>query len=215
VGWFGVGRLVASAVSVVVVCAGAVWLVRSPSPPTEASLPFTDTASTPDATLVASSPPAPAAPSTVPVRPVVHVAGAVRAPGVYELAPGARIREAIEAAGGPTATAAAHELNLAEPLLDGSRIHVPAEGEEVVGPLVDAPSGGGDDLGSTDPAAPVDLNRATTDELETLPGVGPATATAIVEDRARNGPFAVVEDLDRVPGIGPAKLEALRDLVTT
>jgi competence protein ComEA len=133
---------------------------------------------------------------------------------VYELAPGARVRDALEAAGGPTADAAEHELNLAAPLTDGTRMYVPAAGEEVAGPLVVAPAGAGDESpGAT--GGPVDVNRATVEELVTLPGVGPATATAIVEDRARNGPFAGVEDLDRVPGIGPAKLDALRDLVTT
>jgi competence protein ComEA len=65
------------------------------------------------------------------------------------------------------------------------------------------------------PSGPIDVNAATTDELESLPGVGPATAAAIVTERERNGPFLDVDDLDRVPGIGPAKLEALRGLVTT
>ena len=72
------------------------------------------------------------------------------------------------------------------------------------------PAGGGIDRAS----GPVDLNTATAADLETLPGVGPATAAAIVDDRTRNGPFASVDDLDRVPGIGPAKLAALRDQVT-
>ena len=211
--WFGVGRLVTSAISVVVVCVGAVWLVRSPSPPTEASLPFATSGSTLDATLPAPSA-APTIPTTVPVRPVVHVAGAVRAPGVYQLAPGARIREAIEAAGGATARAVEHQLNLAAPVVDGSRIHVPSRGEQVVGPLVEGPPAG-PDTASGETVGPVDVNRATVDELETLPGVGPATANAIIEDRTRNGPFPTVDDLDRVPGIGPATLESLRDLVTT
>jgi competence protein ComEA len=65
------------------------------------------------------------------------------------------------------------------------------------------------------PAAPIDVNRASAEELDVLPGVGPATAAAIVTERERNGPFLTVDDLERVPGIGPAKLEALRELVTT
>ena len=68
--------------------------------------------------------------------------------------------------------------------------------------------------GRPQPSGPVDLNTATVADLEQLPGVGPATAAAIVDDRTRNGPFASVDDLDRVTGIGPAKLAALRDLVT-
>ncbi len=214
VAWFGPGRLVLSALSMIVVVVGAVWLVRSPSPPIEASLP----AAAPGATVDSTLPPPPTAAPTVapvpPTRPVVHVAGAVRAPGVYELAPGSRVRDAIEAAGGPAPDAAEQELNLAAPLADGSRMYVPAVGEEVAGPLVVAPAGAGGE-GPDQVGGLVDVNRATVDELVTLPGVGPATATAIVEDRARNGPFAGVDDLDRVTGIGPAKLDALRDLVTT
>lgn len=208
--WFGIGRLVAASVATVVVCAGAVWLVQTPPPATEASLPRAST------TTTGSSPPAErteaavAPPSTESVL-LVHVAGAVVEPGVYQLVGDARVRDAIVAAGGPTATADWNALNLAASISDGVRVYVPNVGEEPPPSLAAPPT----DAAGSAPTGPIDVNAATTDELESLPGVGPATATAIVTERERNGPFLDVDDLDRVPGIGPAKLEALRGLVTT
>jgi competence protein ComEA len=202
IGWFGVGRLVAASVATVIVCGGAFWLVRSPPPPTEASLPVATTSTAPPgASSVPPSPPSAAV--------LVHVAGSVVAPGVYELLPGARVRDAVVAAGGPTEGADQDALNLAAPVVDGTRIYVPAVGEDLPDLL---------DLGAgpmSVPPGPIDVNRATASELEELPGVGPATASAIVTERERNGPFASVDELERVPGIGPAKLDALRGLVTT
>ena len=212
--WFGVARLLAAALSMLVVAGGAWWLVRSPAAPTEAGLPFASASSSPsspespESTL---SPPATT--STVPDSVVVHVAGAVRRPGVYELPGTARVAMAIDAAGGSAPSAELDALNLAAPLADGQRVYVPERGE------VDPASVAGLDDGATAgagdaPAGPVDLNTATVAELEALPGIGPATATAIVDDRERNGPFVSIDELERVPGIGPAKLGALRDLVT-
>lgn len=204
--WFGVGRLVAASLATVVVCVGALWLISSPPPPTESSLP------TATSTTVVELPPGSPDPSTTtPSTVLVHVAGAVVEPGVYELRPGARIRDAIVAAGGPTESADWNAVNLAAVVVDATRIYVPAVGEQVPAEVV---VGSGSGLAPV-PAGPVDVNRATAGELDELPGVGPATALAIVTERERNGPFVDVDDLDRVPGIGPAKLEALRDLVTT
>jgi competence protein ComEA len=204
--WFGVARLAAATVATVVVCAGGVWLLRTPPPATEASLPRATTttiAVAPESEPVAAAPPAAS-------RVLVHVAGAVVEPGVYELGGDARVRDAIVAAGGPTEIADWNALNLAAAVADGIKVYVPSVGEEVPASLtVPAPGDAGQ------PMAPIDVNVATADELEALPGVGPATATAIVTERERNGPFLGVDDLDRVPGIGPAKLDALRDLVTT
>jgi competence protein ComEA len=148
---------------------------------------------------------------------VVDVVGAVRRGGVVRLPAGARVVDAIAAAGGATADADLVRLNLAAPVTDGSRIAVPRIGAPA--PPVDptAVSGvttpGTDETGAT-PGAPVDINTATADQLDTLPGVGPATAAAIISDRKAHGPFRSVNDLGRVRGIGDAKLEQLRPLVT-
>ena len=207
VDWFGTGRLVAASVATVMVCVGAVWLVRTPPPATEASLPR----ATPTSVAVVASESVVAPASTTPAAVLVHVAGAVAAPGVYELMAGARVRDAIVAAGGPSDIADWNALNLAAAVGDGVKVYVPSIGEDVPPSLTLA------ELGPTEPSlvGPIDVNEATADELDALPGVGPATAASIVTERERNGPFVGVDDLDRVPGIGPAKLEALRDLVTT
>src|SRR5262249_31399618 len=102
------------------------------------------------------------------------------------------------------------QLNLAAPVADGTRIAVP-----VTGQTVPAVTNDGATPATTAVAGPVDLNTATAAQLDTLPGIGPATAAAIVHDREENGPFASVDDLARVRGIGPAKLAQLRDLATT
>jgi competence protein ComEA len=141
---------------------------------------------------------------------LVHVAGSVVEPGVYELAPGApACAMPWSPPVGRPPDADWNALNLAAVVVDGSRVYVPAVGEEVVARPGRCRSrcgaGGRSDR----------CQRATAEQLETLPGVGPATATAIVTERERNGPFVDVDDLDRVPGIGPAKLDGLRDLVTT
>ena len=129
----------------------------------------------------------------------VHVSGAVRTPGVYTLDATARVVDAVDAAGGATTDAELHLLNLAALVVDGQQIRVPVEGEAVVSPA--APASG----------QPVDLNRADVIGLQELPGVGPATAEAIVAHRDDNGPFGSVDDLLDVPGIGPAKLAAIAD----
>ena len=206
--WFGGGRLATATVTVLAVGAGGWWLLRAPSPPTEAGLPY---ASTSTSTLSSPGTTAPAAPADAdaPAEVVVHVAGAVAEPGVYELPSGSRVHVAIDAAGGPLPKAQPSALNLAAPLLDGERIYVPRVGESVPVAVDDGTSGP-----DAAPSGPVDVNHATVDELDELPGIGPATATAIVDHREESGPFASVDDLEAVRGIGPAKLDAIRDLVT-
>jgi competence protein ComEA len=141
---------------------------------------------------------------------VVHVSGAVLEPGLVAVPGGGRVGDAIAGAGGTTDEADVDRVNLAQPLTDGERIHVPRQGEE--DPPHAPPSGTGG-AGGQDPG-PVDLNRAGVEELESLPGIGPARAHAIVEHREAHGPFAEPGDLRAVPGIGEATFQRLADLVT-
>ena len=164
---------------------------------------------------------APAAPTVVPPPPgtsaapvlLVHVSGKVRRPGVVELPAGSRVIDAIEAAGGARAGAHLGLLNLARPLVDGEQVAV---GVAVAAP----PLSVGVPVGTTLPAtaapagALVNLNTATQPELEELPGVGPVTATSILEWRAEHGGFSTVDELIEVSGIGEVTLAELRDLVT-
>ena len=136
---------------------------------------------------------------------VVHVDGAVAAPGVYVLPEGSRANDAVAAAGGIVEGADTSGVNLAAPVSDGEKIHVPLEGEAAA--MTSAPSGEGAADG------PVNINLAGIDELDELPGVGEATARAIVEDREKNGPFSTPEDLMRVSGIGEKKFERLAGLI--
>jgi competence protein ComEA len=175
--------------------------------------------------MAGSAPAASAAPSpssstatTTAADLVVHAAGAVAVPGVHRVPGGSRVADLLVAAGGPAPDADLDRVNLAAPLTDGERVWIPRVGEEappVVAGTPPAPAPGGDGAGGAPGAAagPVDLNTATAVELDTLPGVGPATAAAIIEHRERAGPFRSVDDLLDVPGIGDAKLAQLRDLV--
>lgn len=223
--WFGVGRLLGAAVSVVAIAAGMWWLLRAPPVPVEQSLPFASGDTAIAGTVSRSLPSQPAPPETivsptVPSLVVVHVAGNVEHPGVYTLAPGSRVADAVDAAGGASPTGDLNSLNLAAAIVDGGRVYVPERGEidpaSVVGPA-DSAEAQADMTSSGDGLAPgrIDINTATAAELETLPGIGPATAAAIVDDRQRNGPFVSVDELERVRGIGPAKLAGLTDLITT
>jgi len=144
---------------------------------------------------------------------VVYLTGAVRRPGVFSVPPGSRLVAVVEKAGGLAPEADAERINLAQPVADGAHLHIPRRGDrERLAAL--APPGGGAPTSPEDPGRPVDVNSASAEELEKLPGIGPKTAQAVVEDRERNGPFRSVDDLGRVKGIGPKKLEALRPLVT-
>jgi competence protein ComEA len=183
------------------VVVGAALLLRPAAPPVEATLPVAARVGSMD--TVAATLPSTTSPSTV----VVHVAGAVVSPGVYTLAGGARVGDAVVAAGGPGAGADPDALNLAAALTDGSRVYVPLHGEPIAPPVALV-----EEVGAS---GPIDLNAATAEQLDSLPGVGPATAAAIVDHRELHGPFASVDDLADVRGIGPAKLDALRGLVST
>lgn len=145
-----------------------------------------------DATTVGADPVGSASVSTAPL--VIDVAGAVASPGVVELPAGARVRDAIGAAGGLVDGADGSSINLARPLVDGEQVYVAVAGEHSAGS--------------------VNVNAADADALEALPGIGPVLAERIVADRAANGPFASVADLERVSGIGPALVARLGGLAT-
>jgi competence protein ComEA len=140
------------------------------------------------------------------VRPiVVDVVGAVREPGLYHLADGARVADAVAQAGGLSRRADRSAVNLAARVADGQQVVVTARGS----PGGAAAAGSG----SAAPGAPVSLSAATVEQLDTLPGIGPVTAEKIVAFRQEHGPFTSVEGLDAIPGIGPARLEELKGLV--
>lgn len=140
---------------------------------------------------------------------LVHVDGAVAAPGVYELKETARVNDAVQAAGGLTDDADTSSVNLAATLADGSKVHIPAQGEAVEQSSSSAGDSGAG-ASSSSSSGLININTASAEELDALPGVGPSTAASIVEDRERNGPFASPEDLMRVSGIGEKKFAKLQ-----
>ncbi len=156
----------------------------------------------PDQTATLPAGPAASA-AGAPVEVVVHVAGLVAHPGLVRLAPGSRVADAIEAAGGVTRRRAADTVNLARVLVDGEQIVV--ADPDLVAPGTGAPTPSGPTV--------LDLNAATADALDALPGVGPVLAARIVAWRASNGPFRSVEELAEVSGIGEAVLAQVRALV--
>ncbi|HMG26291.1 MAG TPA: helix-hairpin-helix domain-containing protein [Acidimicrobiia bacterium] len=146
-------------------------------------------------------------------RVTVHVAGAVAKPGVYDLATGARVIDAIEAAGGGVPDADLNRLNLAAKVVDGQRVLVQRVGEAApAGPSAGGSSGTGG--GTADPSGLVSLNSATQPELEALPGIGPTLAEAIIAERERRGGFRSVNELRDVRGIGEKRFADLKDKVT-
>lgn len=139
----------------------------------------------------------------------VHVSGAVAGPGLYHLAAGARVFDAVSAAGGLTAEADSSAVNLARLLTDGEQLHVPTIAE-----TAESPPGGSGSPGAAEAGGKINLNTADLAALDTLPRVGPAIAQRIIDWREANGRFTSVDDLLSVPGIGEKMLAGLRDLVT-
>ncbi len=204
---------------------GSVWLLRRPAPAPIVLHPPPTAA--PTATL---------APTATPAPMIVFVSGAVLHPGIYSLDATARVADAIRAAGGVTSEANAAIVNQAEPLWDGVQVHVPSlpapvaantlidpAANTLINPAANSvvqepPSGVSglapvvavDGVSSGQGGGLINVNQATASELETLPGIGPAKAAAIIANR----PYATVEDLERVPGIGARTMDQLRALVT-
>ena len=230
--WFGVSRMIGSVLSVAFVGVAGWWLVQVPPPPPEASLSFASTTVAANTTIGVSA----SSINTTPQIITVHVAGAVKNPGVYRLKYGSRINDGLVAAGGATSAANLDVINLATVLNEGEQIYVPKRGEKphtitnrpqasgaggAAGAAGVGDAGGAAGVGgaggatgvggATSGAVPqlININLASVVELEQLPGVGPATAKAIVAYREKFGAFLKVEDLLKVRGIGPAKLSEI------
>lgn len=217
----GVRRLVAGAASVIVACLVA-WLLMRPShPPVESVIPSVSGVSLPSPTMFES-----------PVNVMVHVMGAVRNPGVFELSSTSRVVDAVRAAGGATGEADLERINLAQKIADTEQIFVPTRSQRkvritvaprhrsstsTVSPSIPGatptttlvPAGN-----SGTASAKVNVNTASAEQLDTLPGIGPSIAKAIISYRTKSGNFKKVTDLMNVPGIGQAKFDAVRELVT-
>jgi competence protein ComEA len=197
------------------IAAISMWLLVRPSAPLVESV-------VPHASGVGIVAPLSTLPTPLTVR--IHVAGAVVRPGVYSVSSSSRVVDAVTAAGGPTSRADLERINLAQTIVDTEQVFVPFRSSRTTKitvaprlrpsrttvpdalPIIGVPS--------TTVTPLINLNSATSDQLDTLPGVGPSTAKAIISYRNRKGPFGKVEDLLNVPGIGPSKLAALRDQVT-
>ena len=229
--------LAAAVAAVFVACLVAYSLLRAPAGPApRLALPQAGAApAAPAATAVSGNgagpgaSPGPAVGSgsgTGAAMVTVHAAGAVAAPGVYTLAATARVADVLTAAGGVLPEADVNRLNLATKVADGERVYVLRQGEPpdaagvagggaagAAGSLGGSAGGSPASAGAGGPPPLIDLNTATLEQLDTLPGVGPATAQAILTYRTRHGRFRSVTELLQVPGIGPAKLEAVRPLV--
>lgn len=156
------------------------------------------------------------APTTAPIA--VHVIGAVPRPGLYEFPDGARVQDAIDAAGGMLADANPDALNLAALLVDGQQLDIPyKDGSHPANDTstFDLPSSATDVPSSDVNQDLININSASLEELDSLPGIGPTTAQKILDYRNENGPFSAIEDIMNVSGIGPATFEDIQDLITT
>jgi competence protein ComEA len=213
--WFGVSRLVGSVVSVVLVAGAGWWLVQVPPPPPEAALEFapslTSVPVVPKSVAVGDA--LPDSNVVVPQFLTVHVAGAVKSPGVYRLRQGARVNDGVDAAGGATTSADLDSVNLATLVNEGEQIYIPKRGEKprtiTSRPQLSVGDAGTNRVTGEVTARVININLASATQLEQLPGVGPATAKAIVTYREKYGAFNTVEELLKVRGIGPAKLSEI------
>jgi competence protein ComEA len=144
----------------------------------------------------------------------VHVTGAVAVPGIVTVPGGSRVADVVAGAGGLVADADVSRINLARTVGDGEHVHVPAAGEELSMPSGEAfPATTSGSAPDTVTGGRIDLNRATAEQLQTLPGIGPSRSAAIIRHRDEHGPFQVPGDVRRVPGIGEAIFQGMADLI--
>ena len=217
--WFGLSRLIGSVLSLIAVALAGWWLLRVPPPPPEDSIPIASTATT--LSFAVSSPQTIELATELDKKLVkeltVHIAGAVKTPGIYQFRLGARINDGVVAAGGATAQADLDSVNLAMLLSEGEQIYIPKRNEKphiIVQPRFtnSNSSNSSNSLNNStnnELQISININTATAIELEQLAGVGPSTAKAIIAFREKNGGFKTVEDLLNVRGIGPAKLSEI------
>lgn len=186
--------------------------------PAKVSVPAVDTSAAPEVAVGSTAVGDHSQDGSSPQQILVHVAGAVKRPGIVKLAPGSRVFQALDAAGGATSDAELSAINLAGQVADGTQILVPLQGQKIAAGSASSgtsTSQAGSATGRNLPASgKVNINTATAAELDTLPGVGPVMAERIVSWRESNGPFTSVDALDAVQGIGPKLLARLRELVT-
>jgi competence protein ComEA len=220
-GWLERHRLYVILALLAIILPGVtlLWLKRPQPAPLLISTPVP----TPTFTLVLTPTPAPTA-TPHPVR--VYVTGAVLKSDVYVLPAGSIVKDALLAAGGATADADLERINLAVQLYDQQQIYVPSRGQETLpAPLVSDAATPADEASAADDASAgdtragtslstININTASVDALETLPGIGPTYAQRIIDYRVEHGAFATVEQLTEVKGIGPATLDKLRHLIT-
>jgi len=157
------------------------------------------------------------APTKAPIA--VHVVGAVPRPGLYEFAEGARVQDAIDAAGGLLASADTTSINLAALLLDGEQLNIPFKSGQEPGQVEESGSLVLPGATATEEATSLDqglvnINTASLEELDSLPGIGPTIAQRILDYRDENGPFETIEDIMNVSGVGPSTFDQIKDLIT-
>lgn len=153
-------------------------------------------------------------PLPTPAPLVVHITGAVSREGIYPLPAASRLDDAIQAAGGLLSSADASQINLAARLSDGQKIAIPEIRPTVIASSLPLEQRGGPPIETAPGSSLININTATLEELDRLPGIGESKAAEIINHREKNGPFNTIEDIQNVPGIGPKIFETIQELIT-